>query len=207
MTKKRNAKKCEECGIRPIDNSTQGRDSWACTECFEYAGWENTHSDNAHFGYVTGEYVSETTEHAVDLMDQIKNCPVCNPELDPRLPKNRKIVARDLSKWPVEKSGKNMSHKDCGHPLTKVERAKCRAGKTIKAAETDLDEARKALDDIIAQQEATAAYDPHAAPKASVSAQQTKPCPKCGATGDNVCTTASGGRVRSNGGRHPARDN
>lgn len=42
------AAKCEVCGARPVDKKTQGRDSTLCTECYEYAGWENQHSDDAH---------------------------------------------------------------------------------------------------------------------------------------------------------------
>jgi hypothetical protein len=42
--------KCAECGKRPVDKKTQGRDSTMCRDCFEYAGWENTHSDEDHEG-------------------------------------------------------------------------------------------------------------------------------------------------------------
>lgn len=41
---------CQICGEKKIDRKTQGRDSTMCTECFEYAGWENTHSDESHEG-------------------------------------------------------------------------------------------------------------------------------------------------------------
>lgn len=181
MTKKQS--KCEDCKIRPIDYNTQGRDSWACTVCFDYAGEENRHTDEDHANRPNSD---DTTD-----------CPVCKPELDMRYV--RTIVARDLSKWPVEKTDrKNRSHKDCGHPLTKVERAKCRAGKTITEAEKTLKTAEK--------QGKQAARIVSTLPSAPVSAAETKSCPKCGATGDNACTTASGGRVRSNGGRHPQRD-
>lgn len=63
--------KCQDCGTRPVDPNTQGRDSTMCTECFDYAGWENTHSDENH--------------NASPEADTIRTgCLVCHPELDPR---------------------------------------------------------------------------------------------------------------------------
>lgn len=41
-------RKCAECGTRLVDRKTQGRDSTMCHPCFEYAGWENQHSDDDH---------------------------------------------------------------------------------------------------------------------------------------------------------------
>lgn len=66
------SKKCEECGIRPIDWSTQGRDSTMCTGDYEYAGWENTHNDNGH------DIITEPTS---EFQRELDDCPVCHPEL------------------------------------------------------------------------------------------------------------------------------
>jgi len=46
--KAKKSTKCRECGKRPIDRKTQGADSTMCADCFEYAGWENQHSDDDH---------------------------------------------------------------------------------------------------------------------------------------------------------------
>lgn len=55
--------KCADCGKRPIDKKTQGKDSTLCTSCYEYAGWENTHSDDAH-----------------SATNRDPQCPVCTEE-------------------------------------------------------------------------------------------------------------------------------
>lgn len=44
----RKSTKCQVCGAKKIDKKTQGRDSTMCTDCYDYAGWENTHTDEAH---------------------------------------------------------------------------------------------------------------------------------------------------------------
>jgi hypothetical protein len=43
-------RKCEVCGVKPINRKTQGRDSTMCTGCYDYASWGNTHSDEDHEG-------------------------------------------------------------------------------------------------------------------------------------------------------------
>lgn len=64
-------KMCEVCSKRPIDRKTQGRDSTMCEPCFEYAGWENTHSDNGHEGQ--GDLPTAPKE----LLSEMAECPVC----------------------------------------------------------------------------------------------------------------------------------
>lgn len=76
------AKRCQVCGKRPVDRKTQGRDSTMCEPCFEYAGWENTHSDNGHDseGYGTTDADTEAA-----WLAEKENCPVCrgnNPAND-----------------------------------------------------------------------------------------------------------------------------
>lgn len=61
--------KCEVCGTRKINTKTQGRDSTMCAPCFDYAGWENTHTDNGH--------ESLPANHVERL-----ECPICQ-EADP----------------------------------------------------------------------------------------------------------------------------
>lgn len=62
---------CADCGQRPIDQKTAGRDSTLCTECFDYAGWENQHSDDAHDSY--GD----------DKANAFPDCPVCAEDAKP----------------------------------------------------------------------------------------------------------------------------
>lgn len=57
---------CEDCG-RKVGKS--GHPTLCDRGCFDYAGWENTHSDEGH---ENGEGESQD------------DCPVCHPELDPR---------------------------------------------------------------------------------------------------------------------------
>lgn len=57
---------CEDCG-RKVGKSGHPT---LCTACFDYAGWENTHSDEGH---------------ELDMVEiEGNDCPVCHPELDPR---------------------------------------------------------------------------------------------------------------------------
>lgn len=63
---------CEDCG-RKVGKS--GHPTLCDRGCLDYAGWENTHSDSGH----------DTDASAPkDEMDQ---CPICHPELDPRTAK------------------------------------------------------------------------------------------------------------------------
>lgn len=64
-------KMCQICSKRPVDQKTNGRDSTLCAPCWDYAGWENTHSDNGHEGQ--GDLPTAPKE----LLDEMKNCPVC----------------------------------------------------------------------------------------------------------------------------------
>jgi hypothetical protein len=59
---------CEDCG-RKVGKSGHPT---LCTPCFDYAGWENTHSDSGHD-------VDASAPKA-----EMDECPVCHPELDPR---------------------------------------------------------------------------------------------------------------------------
>lgn len=89
--RKRTTKKvCTDCGKRPQDASVIGPE--LCEECYEYAGWENQHGDDAHeevAAYDSAEKASGTkAPFDKKILKQIRrdmaNCPVCHPELDPR---------------------------------------------------------------------------------------------------------------------------
>ncbi len=75
--------KCAECGKRSVDKSTQGKDSTMCTQCFEYAGWENTHNDDGH----------ETNMNA--------DCPICAELLnnEPEADDEPATVTIKLGRW------------------------------------------------------------------------------------------------------------
>ena len=98
-------KKCIDCNSRPISKLVSGPD--LCDECYEYAGWENTHSDD---------------DHAANPDD---NCPVCHPEWDTRQtpPAKPSTTNPTTSTW--------TSHAACHHPKTPRDRAACRAIRAI----------------------------------------------------------------------------
>lgn len=150
-----NTKRCHDCQTHPIDFSTQGRDSTYCTACYEYAGWENTHTDEDHDP-------RDADAHTL--------CPVCRPELDPRNGGSINTpVSRPAQRGNKNAAGKQESHKHCGHPLTKSARQRCRAQRKKNESAPDV-------------------------------------CPVCSASGDDKCTTRTGGRYKGKGGRHPQRD-
>jgi hypothetical protein len=84
---KKTAKRCQVCSKRPIDRKTQGRDSTMCGPCFDYAGWENTHSDNAHEAYRNGS--NDPFYLATAIQNELNECPVCQRN-DPANDKARK---------------------------------------------------------------------------------------------------------------------
>lgn len=71
------AGQCSECGVYPSSSGNR-----LCEGCFDYVGWENTHSDHDH------ETLNNTTTSA--------DCPVCRPEL-------RKDLYPWVSAQPVQK--------------------------------------------------------------------------------------------------------
>lgn len=185
--------KCHDCNRRPIDYSTQGRDSTYCTECFEYAGWENTHNDDGHEAYQTQDQIRQNRidfgdTHVNVRLDEMRECPVCNPERDPR----REIyvpVPRPAQRGNKNAAGKQMSHAMCNHPKTKAARQRCR----VERRKND--------------QPVPISVDTQPAETFVIDWPAKDVCPKCNAMGDEPCKTASGGRVKSNKGRHPQRDN
>lgn len=193
--------KCSSCNIRPIDYNTQGRDSWACEPCFDYAGWENTHNDESHNDYQTEDQIKQNRIDFGDVhvdvrLDEMRSCPVCNPKLDTRFQTGEIYVPRKIPAQLGNKnaSGKQMSHAMCAHAPTKAARQRCRVQ---RRKNTPADEPVS----VMIKSEPAQVF--------VINWERSKivdRCPKCNAIGDEPCKTASGGRVKSNKGRHPQRD-
>jgi|SRR5688500_7956470 len=110
----KNAKRCVTCKVRPITTEVKGPE--LCDVCYEYAGWENTHSDSGHD--------DPEGSDVLDLADEMSICPVCNPELDTRFnakPKAGHTNTATHSRHP---------HTGCNHFATPKDRAACRKANT-----------------------------------------------------------------------------
>ena len=103
----KSTRKCIMCNVRTISKLVSGPD--LCDECYDYEGWENTHSDN---------------DHAANPDD---NCPVCHPEWDTRNTPVKSTSTRNTT-W--------TSHAHCIHPKTPAGRAKCRAARATNVHAT-----------------------------------------------------------------------
>lgn len=108
---------CALCGRRARMNFVTASD--LCERCYEYTGWENTHSDEGHDGFVS-------TDHT-------DNCPICQgvpapwtTDEEPDMPKT--ATARKTRTNPTTR---HMSHASCSHPRTPAGRALCR--KTLRS--------------------------------------------------------------------------
>lgn len=97
---------------RPIDKSVIGPE--LCTRCLDYASWENVHSDDGHNS-------KPSKSEYPQIVEDMKHCPVCHPELDPRVVKPS---AKRTSNQNA--AGPHFSHANCDHPKTKAARAQCR---------------------------------------------------------------------------------
>lgn len=120
------ARKCTDCGIRNSHPSTP--EGSFCLPCYDYAGWENQHSDDDHDGVSAGTVTYGMTTHKTrtdfnlwlaSIRDDTNQCPVCRPELDPRsdTPRTGHTNTRAHS-W--------NSHSSHGHARTPEARAACR---------------------------------------------------------------------------------
>lgn len=163
--------KCADCQTRPIDRSTAGRDSTLCQPCWEYAGWENQHSDDDH-----------------NRIYQVPECPICHPELDPRVGGSINTPRRPGQVGNQNARGKQRSHSMCGHEKTKAARERCR--QASRKTETF---------EVMSLTEPQPFTLPRDVPVFE------KMCPKCGAVNEEKCKTANGGPVKIKGGRHPGR--
>lgn len=103
---------CRVCQIRRID-PTNG--CGLCEPCYDYAGWENIHSDDAH-----GTGPDDDMPH---------DCPVCFPELAPRTTKgtgHTNTVAKT-------RGNHDACYAENMHPKTPAGRAACRADRIAEA--------------------------------------------------------------------------
>lgn len=105
MTTTRKSPACIDCGRKlTASNRSDNRDM--CIACFDYAGWENTHSDYAH------DMLSDD-----DPMRE--GCPVCEGNVPTApAPKTGHTDTAPRS-W--------SSHAGHNHPATPKARAACRA--------------------------------------------------------------------------------
>ena len=83
-----------------------------CAACYEYWGWENGHSDDAH-------------DDLPEDDDQRAGCWVCYPHLSKYTSAKRAHLERVPGR-------KNMSHASCDHPKTPSARAKCRKSQNTR---------------------------------------------------------------------------
>lgn len=98
----RTARLCTDCDTRRVSSNPDVRAMDLCNPCYDYAGWENTHSDEGH------------AKNGAD-----DTCPICHPELDTRNPAARKGHTNTVAKT-------RTSHAACNHPATPRDRAACR---------------------------------------------------------------------------------
>lgn len=126
---------CALCRTRPRLYFVTSQD--LCQECYDYAGWENTHSDDDHDGVSAGYGVDSPV-----ALDSIKTtmsaCPIClgvpAPWTVTEEPKMSKTAA---AKPRTNPTTRHMSHASCSHPRTPAGRAACRkAIRAPKAPET-----------------------------------------------------------------------
>lgn len=118
IRKRTTTKMCTDCGKRPQDASVIGPE--LCEACYEYAGWENQHGDDAHeevAAYDSAEKGSGVTPpFKKSIMKQMRaemaSCPVCHPELDPRALADAKPERKGSSRAGMKLSVKV---RDAGH--------------------------------------------------------------------------------------------
>lgn len=120
MSRKNTARKtCTICNKRPVIGGVRGSiEGDYCLPCYEYAGWENNHTDEGHDDE---DYV----------MPEDTECLVC---LD-KDPADEEVPAVE-PKPATRATGmgtKQTSHAGCSHPATKSGRAKCRAQRAKSA--------------------------------------------------------------------------
>jgi hypothetical protein len=101
MTTNRTSATCPDCGVK-LTSSTRSADNRDyCHDCYDYAGWENTHDDEAH-----------------DELSPDADCRVCRGDVPgAKAPKAGHTNGKPLS---------HTSHAGHDHPATKAARAACR---------------------------------------------------------------------------------
>lgn len=109
-----------------------------CTPCYDYAGWENTHSDDDHEGILAGDVTWGMTTHKTrkefdawikECRSETKQCPVCQDNDPANRPARTGHTNTRAHSW--------NSHAGHHHGRTPGDRAACR--KSIKAGTGPLD--------------------------------------------------------------------
>lgn len=112
---------CALCRRRPRLYFVTSQD--LCQECYDYAGWENEHSDEAHESLSA----DDPTEASY-----LENCPICQGVPAPWTTEEEPVKTRTAPKSRRNPTTSHMSHASCAHPRTPAGRASCR--KAIRAA-------------------------------------------------------------------------
>lgn len=89
-----------------------------CHPCYEYCGWENTHSDEGHDNMSANDPTEAT---------YLADCPICQGVPAPWLTKEEPVKNATTTR-PARNvaNTRHMSHADCQHPRTPKGRAACR---------------------------------------------------------------------------------
>lgn len=96
---------CIDCGRKLTSSTREMSNRDMCTACFDYAGWENTHSDYGH--------------DDLDANDpEREGCPVCEG--------NAPVAPAEKAGHTNGKPLSHTSHAGHDHPATKSARAACR---------------------------------------------------------------------------------
>lgn len=111
---------CSLCKQRPRSTHVIGPD--LCDPCHEYAGWENTHNDEAHDEFNLTEYAITTGATIDDLR---ANCPICN-DVPPPWTKENTVKTNTRPARTANPTTSHFSHAGCAHPRTPKDRAACR---------------------------------------------------------------------------------
>lgn len=119
------AKTCDLCPRR-ADSPISG----LCTKCYDYSGWENTHTDEAHETYYAADATPEIIAEREALIAEGRmyaeaDCLICQGVPDPSTVEIVKGHSNGIKK-------SHTSHAGCKHESTKAARAKCRKERAQK---------------------------------------------------------------------------
>lgn len=130
MTRTTRPTNCIECGLpfgkgegKVVRESSYGLDYTGvnedvCTDCYDYWGQENTHSDNGHDAIITFIRRGDDLEDwMITELEMMVGCRVCKGDTPGSRPARIKSLL-DNKTW--------HSHAGHGHPLTQAGRAACR---------------------------------------------------------------------------------
>lgn len=122
---------CALCRQRPRIGRVESTD--LCETCYEYAGWENTHSDECHDEFQLSEYGKK---QGAIVLDSRNDCPVCLGVPAPWTIKEETKMTKTATRPATARRNpttRHFSHANCSHPRTPAGRAACR--KAMRAPE------------------------------------------------------------------------